>query len=89
MRKVQTMLAVSPHVRQRADVLALIRGESRAEIYRAALEGGGLAALEAQHADGLAELATLARNLGTTRTQLAEDALKEGHSLADIRALAE
>lgn len=48
--KVGTQLLVSPHIKARAQALALIRHESVAEIYRTALEGAGLPALESVHA---------------------------------------
>lgn len=56
--KVPTQLLVSPLVKARAQGLALVRHESVAEVFRVALESepGGLAVLEARHADALMEL---------------------------------
>lgn len=54
--KVGTQLLVSPHLRDRARALAIIRHESVAEVWRAALEGPGLPGLEQQHADDLSSL---------------------------------
>lgn len=56
--KVGTQLLLSPHTRDRARVLAVIRQERMAEIYRSALEGAGLKGLERQHADEIARLHT-------------------------------
>jgi hypothetical protein len=88
MAKVQTNLYVPLHIRQRAERLALVRDETLAEVFRAALAGDGLAGLETLHADLIAELDAMAKRLGTTGLELAQDALKEGHSLAEVRALA-
>jgi hypothetical protein len=63
--KVGTQLLVSPHLRDRARALAIVRQESVAEVYRAALEGGGLRGLEKQHADALAELHASREQNGT------------------------
>lgn len=54
--KVGTQLLVSPHVRDRARALAIVRKEKVAEIYRVALEGGGLAELEGRHGPELTRL---------------------------------
>lgn len=54
--KVGTQLLVSPHVRDRARALAIVRGEKVAEVYRVALEGAGLAELEMRHAEEIARL---------------------------------
>lgn len=51
--KVSTQLLVSPHTRDRARALAIVRHESVAEVNRAALEGGGLGMLETAHAQAL------------------------------------
>lgn len=68
--KVQSQLLVSEVTRDRADALALVRNEPRAEVYRMALEGGGLAALERTHGAGLAELDQYADRFGMTRQAL-------------------
>lgn len=54
--KVGTQLLVSPHIRARAQALAIVRQESVAEIYRVALEGAGLPGMERAHASSLALL---------------------------------
>lgn len=54
--KVGTQLLLSPNTRDRARALAIVRKERVAEVYRAALEGGGLRGLEKQHADALSDL---------------------------------
>lgn len=66
-KKVCTQLLVSPHVRARAQALALIRQESVAEIYRIALEGGGLTAMEAAHAGQIADLDAALASIGGDR----------------------
>lgn len=47
--KVGAQLLLSPHTRDRARALAILRREALAEVYRAALEGEGLNALERLH----------------------------------------
>lgn len=86
-RKVQSQLLVSLPTRQRADALALVRNEARAEIFRAALEGGGLRELEVIHAPALAELDKLAEKFKMTRLELAGRAADDGLSLQDLREL--
>lgn len=54
--KVGTQLLVSPHIRARAQALALVRQESVAEVYRIALEGGGLQSMEQAHHAALRDL---------------------------------
>lgn len=54
--KVGTQLLVSQHMKDRGLALAIVRKERVAEVWRAALEGGGLSALEEQHEDALGEL---------------------------------
>lgn len=44
--KVGTQLLVSPHIKARAQALAIVRQETVAEVYRIALEGGGLPHME-------------------------------------------
>jgi hypothetical protein len=55
-KKVGTQLLVSPHIRARAQKLALVRQESVAEIWRIALEGSGLSAMENAHHSQLREV---------------------------------
>jgi hypothetical protein len=83
-RKVQSQLLVSPVLRDRADALALVRAEPRAEVYRLALEGGGMAGLERDHAEGLAKLDRLAESFKMTRLELARKATDDGYTLADL-----
>lgn len=86
MRKVQSQLLVPLVTRQRADALALVRLDTRAEVYRLALEGGGLAALEAQHAEGLAKLDAIAVRFGMTRLELAGHLADDGLKLTDVES---
>lgn len=85
MSKVQSQLLVSEVTRDRADALSLIRGEPRAEVYRLALEGGGLAGMEKVHEAELDQLGELAARMGMTRLELARRAVKDDLSLADLR----
>ena len=90
--KVQTQLLVNPITRQRADALAVVMGEPRAEILRRALEGGGLGQLEREHASALAELRMTAARLGLrlgewNPLEFAERAARDGFTLADLRAM--
>lgn len=86
MVKVQSQLLVSPVTRDRADALALVRQEPRAEVYRVALEGQGLGALEAQHADALRELDEIAKVLGVSSGRaLAARMLRDKIGLDDVR----
>lgn len=84
-KKVQSQLLVSEVTRDRADALALVRGESRAEVYRLALEGQGLRQMELDHADALEKLDVLARGMGMSgRLELAARAARDGYRLADL-----
>jgi hypothetical protein len=85
MRKVQSQLLVSMTTRQRADALALVTGETRAEVYRKALEGAGLAGLEATHAGDLLKLDTIAERFGFTRLELAGRLADDGLTIADVQ----
>lgn len=85
MKKVQTQLLMSPVTRDRADALAIVRKEPRAEVLRVALEGGGLAALETQHAEALAELTTIATDMGTTRADLVARMTADKIGVEDVR----
>ena len=57
-RKAETQLLISLHIKVRAYRLAVVRKESVAEIWRAAIERG-LPALEAEHALDLVELSLM------------------------------
>jgi hypothetical protein len=62
--KAGTQLLVSPHIKTRAQALAVVRDEAVAEIYRVALEGGGLQALERAHAEELDWLRSIFEGMG-------------------------
>jgi hypothetical protein len=90
LRTVQTQLIVSPVTRQRADALALVCNVSRAEIWRKAIEGRGLTALEQTHLTGLCELNDLAAKFGFPGgLVLAEQMVKEGVTLTEAREMSE
>lgn len=84
-RKVQSQLLVPLTTRQRTDALALVTDQSRAEVYRLALEGAGLAGLEAQYAAELATLDPIADRFGLTRLELAGKMADDGYRLADVQ----
>lgn len=84
MPKVQSQLLVPEVTRDRADALALVRGEPRAEVYRLALEGAGLAGLERTHAKGLAELDALAETFGMSRDTLVRRMVADGQTMAGL-----
>lgn len=76
--KVSTQLLVSPHLRDRARALAIVRNESVAEVNRTALEGKGLQGLERQHAEELSTLHAKLNSIGVTDKSAAlEIMLKE------------
>jgi len=87
--KVQTQLLVNPITRQRADALAVVMGEPRAEILRRALEGGGLTALETEHMTLLNELGMIGSVLMPKdfHRDFAERAARDGFTLADLRVM--
>ena len=85
MKKVQSPLIISQATRARIEMLAAVRTETRAEVTRVALEGGGLRALERAHAEQLRELVEVAERLGLRREVLAVQMLDEGVSLGEIR----
>lgn len=87
--KVQTQLLVNPITRQRADALAVVMGEPRAEILRRALEGGGLAALEAEQRGRLVEMLDIKNMLLPNEIflEFAERAARDGFTLADLREM--
>lgn len=82
-RKVQSQLLVSEITRDRADALALVRDEPRAEIYRTALEPG-LRAMEDDHSGALQALDAIAAGMGMTRLELAKRAVADGYTLKDL-----
>lgn len=85
-KKVQSQLLVSEVTRDRADALALVRGESRAEVYRLALEGGGLRQMEEDHREALERLDRLAEEMRLVggRLELARKAAVDGYRLEDL-----
>ena len=83
-RKVQTQLLVNPNTRDRADALAIVTGETRAEILRQALH---FEWLERTHAALLAQLDPHAQRFGMTRTELAGLMVQQGITLAELPAL--
>src|SRR6187402_3832691 len=87
--KVQTQLLVNPITRQRADALAVVMGEPRAEILRRALEGGGLGQLEREQHPVLVELYSIGSVLmpKVAAADFAERAARDGFTLADLRAM--
>lgn len=82
--KVGTQLLVSPHLRDRARALAIVRHESVAEVWRAALEGPGLPGLEQQHADGLETLNTALRSMKMEKEWALSDMIKRRLWLSDL-----
>ena len=89
MRKVQTQLLVTTAMRDRLNVLAVIRREPRAEVIRVALEGGGVAALERAHTEGIGAMNEAASARGITREVLAKEMLRDGLTLEDVRGAAD
>jgi hypothetical protein len=83
-RKVQTQLLMAEVTRNRADAIALVRGEPRAEVLRLALEGDGLQGLEKVHAAQLAYLDGVAQAMGMSRLELAARASVDRYTLADL-----
>lgn len=79
--KVGTQLLLNGLTRDRGAVLALVRGESQAEIWRMAIEGSGLGALEKTHAAAIEEVKALASKFNMTAGELATRALKDRYSL--------
>lgn len=62
--KIETQLLVPPHIRTRAQALAVVRDETLAEVYRRALEGAGLPGLERAHAAQLHTLTVVLFGMG-------------------------
>jgi len=85
-KKVQSQLLVSEVTRDRADALALVRVEPRAEIYRLALEGQGLRQMELDHREALEKLEALAQEMKLPggRLELARRAAVDGYRLGDL-----
>lgn len=84
-KKVQSQLLVSEVTRDRADALALVRGEPRAEVYRLALEGSGLRGMEADHRDALERLKEMALAMGLSGSlELARKAAVDGYRWEDL-----
>lgn len=83
--KVGTQLLVSPHLRDRARALAIIRQESVAEVWRAALEGAGLPGLEQDHEHELGWLGLAFAAMRVDRAWALEDMLSRRLRLADLR----
>lgn len=94
-KKVQTQLLISPITRQRADSLAVVMGEPRAEILRRALEGGGLHKLELQQNENLNDLSRIGREIAGLKPgrfaflEFAERVARDGFTLADLREMTE
>lgn len=86
-RKVQTQLLVNRNTRDRADALALITGETRADVLRRALEGGGLREMEVIHFEKLRQLDPHAERFGLTRTELAGLMVEQKISVEDLPGL--
>ena len=82
-RKVQTQLLMPRHTRDRADALALVIPETRAEILRRAVEGH-IGKMEYQYRDLLAQLDPHAKRFGLTRTELAGLMVEQGISLKEL-----
>jgi plasmid replication initiation protein len=89
--KVQTQLLVNLLTRQRADALAVVMGEPRAEIWRRAIEGTGLSNLEAESAYALTELQEISGRISPDPSflEFAERVARDGFTLADLRNMTE
>lgn len=82
--KVGTQLLVSPHIRARAQALALVRQEAVAEVYRVALEGAGLASLESAHYAALQDLEKALTNIGGDRVDTLDFITRNKFRYADL-----
>lgn len=80
----QSQLLVPEALRDRADALALVLDTSRADIWRKAIEGAGLVAVETQYADALKRLDPIADRFGMTRTEMAARAVRDRWTLAEL-----
>lgn len=86
LRNVQTQLIVPAILRDRADILALIRNQPRAEIWRLALEGDGIKGLEKLHKLETGFLHSLCHRFGFPGPgELATRMIRDGYTLADAR----
>lgn len=71
-KKFQTQLLVAESTRNRADAIALVIPDTRAEVLRRAIDGQGLRALERTYEVAMQEqLDPIAGALGHTRLELA------------------
>lgn len=84
MAKVQSQLLVSEATRLRADALAIVLDTARAEVFRMALEGAGLAGLEATYATRLEVLDAIADAMGLTRDVLVGRMVDDKLKLKDV-----
>jgi hypothetical protein len=82
--KVGTQLLVSPHIKARAQALALIRHETVAEVYRIALEGGGLPHMEAAHVNQLQELYAVLAGMGVDTVEALDIMTRQKMILGDL-----
>lgn len=82
--KVGTQLLVSPHIRARAQALALVRQETVANIYRVALEGGGLAHMERGHRAELEALNSVLDALPEDRMTLLDQIFAQKLNMRDL-----
>lgn len=80
----QSQLLVPTVTRDRADALVLVLDVPRAAVFRMALDGAGLAGVEATYAGALARLDAVAERMGLDRLTLARKATEDGFKLADL-----
>lgn len=86
-KKFQTQLLINPKTRDRADALALVMNESRAEVLRQLIDRS-LPAFERRFEEEMAEhLDPIAAALGMTRPELAAMMKREELTLADWNGL--
>lgn len=83
-KKVGTQLLVSPHIKARGQALAIVRQESVAEIWRIALEGAGLPAMEVAHAAQLDTLDHLLAGMGVDREQALDAMVQQKIMIHDL-----
>lgn len=84
MKKFQTQLLVPESTRNRADAIALVIPDTRAEVLRRAIDGRGLRELERTYEDEMTEkLDPIARALGMSRLELAASMREQGLTVAD------
>lgn len=82
-RKVQSQLLVPPITRDRVDALALVRGDTRAEVYRVLIEDA-LPEKERTFAEGLKQLDQIAEKFKMTRTALVRRMLADKLKVEDV-----